>query len=115
MSKDIALTITAFVRQYVKDNGRGCPKGALLHVGGFKAKDIQRAIECNLLESARGSEGGLFPAGERPAPKTQGSESLKSRLIDALRIVASGEALDSKFARALVEEYEAECAGRRKE
>lgn len=110
MSK--ALEVSKFVRKYVSENGRGCPKGVLQHVGGFKAKDITLALETNLVEAGRGSEGGLFPYGEKPEAKERASVTLKSRLVDALRIVADGGTLDSDFARSLVNEYEAEIAKR---
>lgn len=115
MAQDIALDITAFVREYVSREGRGCPKGVLLHVGGFKAKDVAKVIEFGLVEAARGSEGGLFPAGERPAPKGTGDASLKSRLADAVRVVAEGGELDREFARELVAAYDAANEARRKD
>jgi len=111
MSK--ALEISKFVRNYVRENGRGCPKGVLQHVGGFKAKDIALALDTNMIESGRGSEGGLFPFGEKPAPKDRVAVTLKSRMVDALRIVADGGTLDADFARALVNEYESELEKRR--
>jgi hypothetical protein len=114
MAKDNALEVCKFVREYVSREGRGCPKGVLLHVGGFKAKDVERAIDNGLLESARGSEGGLFPMGERPAPKGSGDTSLKSRLADAVRVIADGGELDRDFARNLVAEYDAANEARRK-
>jgi hypothetical protein len=114
MAKDNVLEIAKFVREYVGREGRGCPKGVLLHVGGFKAKDVEKALDLNILESARGSEGGLFPAGERPTPKGSGDASLKSRLAEAVRVVAEGGELDRDFARNLVAEYEAANESRRK-
>ena len=111
MSK--ALEVSKFVRKYVEANGRGCPKGVLQHVGGFKAKDIAHALDTKLIESGRGSEGGLFPYGEKPAPKDRAVVTLKSRMVDALRIVADGGTLDADFARTLVDEYEAEIEKRR--
>lgn len=114
MAKEAVLDIAKFVREYVAREGRGCPKGVLLHVGGFKAKDVQKAIDVGILESARGSEGGLFPMGERPAPKGNGDTSLKSRLADALRVIASGGTIDRDFASNLVAEYDAANEARRK-
>lgn len=114
MAKDAVLDIAKFVREYVARENRGCAKGVLLHVGGFKQKDIQRALDNGILEAARGSEGGLFPMGERPAPKGSGDSSLKSRLADAVRVVAEGGELDRDFARNLVAEYDAANEARRK-
>ena len=104
--KQMSKSITQFVSKFVTENGRGCPKGVLIHVGGFKAKDIAALIESGTLESGRGSEGGIFVAGTRPAPKDRASVSLKSRMADFLRT------LSDNTARQLVEEYDAELAKR---
>jgi hypothetical protein len=100
-------TIVEFVRNYVNENGRGCPKNVVIYVGGFKAKDIVAALEANVLETSRGSEGGLFPAGEKPAPKGDNNPTLKARMVDFLRT------LDDDTAKALVSEYDAEIEKRR--
>lgn len=113
MATDKTLDVVKAVRKYVNENGRGCPKGVLLHVDGFTAKDIKRAIDNGLLESGRGSEGGLFPMGEKPQPKDRAIVTLKSRMVDALRVVANGDTLDKDFAANLVAEYEAEIEKRR--
>ena len=113
MATDKALEVCKAVRKYVSENGRGCPKGVLLHVHGFTAKDVKRAIDNGLLESGRGSEGGLFPMGEKPAAKERAIVTLKSRMVDAIRVIADGGTLDADFARGLVNEYEAEIAKRR--
>jgi len=113
MATDKALDVAKAVREYVNANGRGCPKGVLLHVNGFAAKDIKRALDRGIVESGRGSEGGLFPMGERPAPKDRAVVTLKSRAFDALRVIASGGELDRDFAANLVREYEAEIEKRR--
>lgn len=99
--------IVAFVEKYTYENGRGCPKGVLIHVGGFKAKDILAVVDAGLLESGRGSEGGLFPAGCKPSPKVAVNISLKSRMADYLRTLT-----DDSVALALVAEYDAELARR---
>jgi hypothetical protein len=106
-------TIVEFVRNYVNENGRGCPKGVILHVGGFKAKDITAALESNVLETSRGSEGGFFPAGEKPAPKGSGEATLKARMVEALRAHANGDEFDRAYSAALVAEYDAEIEKRR--
>lgn len=113
MATDKALEVAKTVRKYVSENGRGCPKGVLMHVNGFSAKDIKRAVDNNLVESGRGSEGGLFPYGEKPTAKERIAVTLKSRLVDALRVVANGGTLDADFARSLVKEYDAEIEKRR--
>lgn len=101
-------TIEKFVAEYVKANGRGCPKGVLVHVGGFKAKDITALIESGDLEAGRGNEGGLFPKGGKPEPKGDGGESLKSRAFEYLR------GINDDHARQLVAEYDAMNEKRRK-
>jgi hypothetical protein len=106
-------TIVQFVRTYNREQGRGCPKGVLLHVGNFKAKEIESAVDAGLLEASRGKEGGFFPMGERPAPKSSGESTLKARMVEALRVHADGDQLDREFAAALVAEYDAEIEKRR--
>jgi len=113
MAKDKAILVTEAVERFTKENGRGCPKGVLLHVDGFAAKDIKRALDLGLVESGRGSEGGLFPKGAKPQPKERSAVTLKSRMVDALRVVADGHTLDRDFAASLIAEYEAEIEKRR--
>jgi len=113
MSTDINATILAFVKGYVDQNGRGCPKGVLLHVGGFKAKDIAAMLDAGLLDAGRGSEGGLFPAGEKPAPKGEVA-TLKGEAFTLLRFIAQGGQVEREVIADLVARYDAECAARRK-
>lgn len=113
MATDKALDVVNAVRAYVEENGRGCPKGVLLHVNGFTAKDVKRAIDNGLVETGRGSEGGLFPKGEKPAAKDRAVITLKSRMVDALRVIATGGTLDKDAAATLVAEYEVEIQKRR--
>jgi hypothetical protein len=101
--------ILAYVSEYVNEHGRGCPKGVLVHVAGFKAKDVAALIDSGAVETGRGNEGGLYPRGGKPQPKTEGGESLKARAFDYLRTI------DTDTARQLVEEYEAQNAARRKD
>lgn len=103
--------ILAFVLNYVEQHGRGCPKGALIHVGGFKAKDVAAMVELGELEAGRGNEGGLFPKGQKPTPKTDGAESLKSRAFEYLRRLAAHGDVTAKD---LVAEYDAMNEKRRK-
>lgn len=103
----MAKSILSVVREYVRENNRGCPKGVLQHVHGFNAKDIRLALETGILESGRGSEGGLFPAGEKPAAKERATVTLKSRMVDFLRT------LNDPTAKALCAEYDAEIEKRR--
>ena len=104
----MAKDILSFVRDYCNEQGRGCPKGVLIHVGGFKAKDIAAMLDAGTLESGRGSEGGIFVAGEKPAPKQRESVSLKSQAFDILRRVMNGEHVERADAAYLVRQYDAE-------
>lgn len=104
----VQTDILSFVTKYVDENNRGCPKGVLIHVGGFKAKDIAESLDTNILESGRGSEGGLFPFGQKPSPKGDNAESLKARAFEYLRTI------DSDIARELCAEYDAQNLARRK-
>lgn len=104
-------SIVAFVANYVKENNRGCPKGVLVHVGGFKAKDIAALVDAGTLEAGRGNEGGLFPKGQKPQPKGDNGESLKGRAFEYLRGLAlRGDVV----AVDLVKEYDEMNALRRK-
>ena len=104
-------SIVAFVANYVKENNRGCPKGVLVHVGGFKAKDIAALVDAGTLEAGRGNEGGIFPKGQKPQPKGDNGESLKSRAFEYLRGLAlRGDVV----AGDLVKEYDEMNALRRK-
>ena len=104
----MAKSITQFVQDYCNENGRGCPKGVLIHVGGFKQKDIAALLENGTLESGRGSEGGIFVAGNKPAPKQRESVSLKSQAFDLLRRIMNGEHVERADAAYLVRQYDAE-------
>jgi len=106
--KEMSSAIEKFVEKYTYENGRGCPKGVLIHVGGFKAKDIAAMLESGALVSGRGSEGGIFLAGTKPAPKERVSVSLKSQMADLLRIIASGGHVERADAAYLVKQYEVE-------
>lgn len=103
--------ILSYVARYVNENGRGCPKGVLIHVAGFKPKDIQALIDVGAVDTGRGNEGGLYPRGAKPEPKTDGSESLKSRAFEYLRgLAARGDVMAQDF----VAEYDAMNEKRRK-
>jgi hypothetical protein len=113
MATNIETQILSFVRSYIEQNERGCPKGVLLHVGGFKQKDILAMLDAGTLESGRGSEGGIFPRGERPTPKGD-APTLKGEAFGILRTLANGGHVSTESIARLVEQYDAECAARRK-
>lgn len=110
--RDGALEVAKFVRKYVNENDRGCPKGALQFIGKFTAKDIKRATDNGLIQSGRGSEGGFYPFGEKPEVAAHEAITLKSRMVEVLRAAANGDKIDADFAGKLVKLYEAECAKR---
>jgi len=113
MATNIETQILSFVRSYIEQNERGCPKGVLLHVGGFKQKDIAAMLDAGTLESGRGSEGGIFPRGEKPTPKGD-APTLKGEAFGILRTLANGGHVSTESIARLVEQYDAECAARRK-
>jgi hypothetical protein len=113
MATNIETQILSFVRSYIEQNERGCPKGVLLHVGGFKQKDILAMLDAGTLESGRGSEGGIFPRGEKPMPKGD-APTLKGEAFGILRTLANGGHVSTESIARLVEQYDAECAARRK-
>ena len=112
MATNTNTEILAFVRSYIAENERGCPKGVLLHVGGFKAKDIAAMLDVGTLESGRGSEGGIFPKGEKPTPKGD-AVTLKGEAFAMLRRIMNGEHVERADAAYLVRQYDEECAARR--
>lgn len=109
-----AYAVRDFVASYVERNGRGCPKGELQFVGKFSAKDIKKATAANLIESGRGSEGGFFVYGTKPIPTGDVSVTLKSRMVDQLRLAALGTVISADTAKSLIADYELECTNRAK-
>jgi len=106
----MSVSIGSVVREYVSANGRGCPSYVLL-AAGFKQADIKNAIAFGIVESGRGKEGGLFPAGEKPA--AQGNDpTLKGRMVEILRTLASGGTPDVGEVTAILADYDAECQRR---
>jgi hypothetical protein len=103
----MANTLVKFVESFVAKNGRGCPKGALQFVGGFSDKEIKAAAMGGEIVSVRGPQGGYYVAGYVPvAGADKAPTTLKARMADFLRT------LDSDIAKALVSDYERECAKR---
>lgn len=105
-------SIETFIADYVNKNGRGCPKGVLQFVGGFTASDIDTAQESGTIESSRGPQGGFFVAGTKPAPQSDVSVTLKSRMVDTLRAIRHGFTVDNREIDILLAEYAAECQKR---
>lgn len=94
---------------FVNEHNRGMETFRLQALG-FTKSDIAEAVEKNILESRRGRTGGIYPFGMVPEVET--AETLKSRMADALRIIASGEKLDIAVAISIIEDYDAECQKR---
>ena len=109
----MATSIVEFVRAFNAKEGRGCPAGAIEYVGGFSKKDIKTAKDKGLIVSAKGTDGGFFPAGEvNKTSKAKVKDSLKADMVAFITAVANGNA-DAKMkdaANALVARYNAECA-----
>lgn len=108
--------LVAFVRNYNTANGgKGCPRGVMIHLGGFNAKVVDAAHESGTLEASVGGKGGSWPAGERPAPKNDGTPAtIKARMAAALTIIAGGGTIAPSDAAAILADYEASNAKRRK-
>lgn len=105
--------IAQFVRQFVQEHGRGCPKGVLLYGQGakFSNKDVQRAMPKSddnengegAIEGAKGRDGGFWPFGE--VPESSGPDaSLVSELADAIRTHCA----DKPGMRDLLSRYDAQ-------
>ena len=71
-------------------------------------------LDAGTLESGRGSEGGIFPKGEKPTPKGD-APTLKGEAFALLRIIAEGGHVERSDAAYLVKQYDIECAARRKQ
>lgn len=107
--------LVAFVRDYNDTNeGRGCPRGVMQYNGGFDPAVIRFAHETGVLESGRGKEGGSWPAGAKPLPKTDDAPSVTARAFDMILALSRGEAVSRDAARQLWDEREALNASRRK-
>lgn len=109
--------VSELVKAHNDRFGRGCPKGVLQFVGGFKAADIDKAVDNHEIEATRGKEGGFYLFGNVPTPQTDMDPSLKSRMVALIQKIAD-EAPDSDEgieAITLLNEYKAECEGRKKE
>lgn len=107
--------LVQFVREYNDNNeGRGCPRGVMQHVGKFDPAVIRFAHDTGALESGRGKEGGSWPAGAKPLPKTDDAPSVTARAFDMILALSRGETVDRDAARQLWEERESLNAQRRK-
>jgi len=106
----MSVSIGSVVREYVSANGRGCPSYVLL-AAGFKAKDIKDAVQFGIIESGRGKEGGLFPAGEKPAAQSS-DPTLKGRMVEVLRTLVNGGTPNMGEVTSILADYDAECQRR---
>lgn len=110
-------SLIAFVRNYNMNNGgKGCPRGVMLHVGGFSAKVITEAHESGDLVASVGGKGGSWPAGEKPESKNDASEpcTVKARMAALLGIIAQGGTVAPTDAAAILADYEKQNEKRRK-
>ncbi len=107
--------LVEFVRQYNTANNSGCPRGVMQHVGKYNASLIKFAHDTGVLETRKGRDGGSWPAGSMPAPKTEGGDSVTSQAFDMILAFSRGHDVDRELARDLWERREAMNANRRKE
>ena len=108
-------SLIAFVERYNEENESGCPRGVMQHVGKFNASLIKFAHDTGVLETRKGRDGGSWPAGKMPAPKSDGGDSVTSLAFDMILAVSRGESIDRNAARDLWERRELMNANRRKE
>jgi len=106
----MSVSIGSIVREYVAQNNRGCPSYVLL-AQGFKQADIKNAIAFGIVESGRGKEGGLFPAGEKPAAQSS-DPTLKGRMVEVLRTLVNGGTPNMGEVTSILADYDAECQRR---
>jgi len=107
--------LVSFVRSYnAAHDGKGCPRAVMIHVGGFNAKLIAAAHEGGTLVASVGGKGGSWPVGERPAASEDGPGTVKARMASALTIIANGGTIAPSDALAILADYEAQNAKRRK-
>ena len=109
MANDTFTNLLSVVADFVNTHKRGMETFRLQALG-FNKAILADAIDAKVIESRRGRTGGIYPFGQ--VPEVAITETLKSKMADALRIVASGETLDSDYAAMLIAEYEAECQKR---
>lgn len=111
---DRVVALSLAVRNYVKENGRGCPSGHIIHALGFTQVELNHAVETRMIEKAKGKTGGCFPFGE--VPESEGSEPSTTALaFDMILAFSRGETIDRDAARTLWEKRESMNANRRKE
>lgn len=110
-----ANKLAGIVRANFETTGRGMPSGEAVHVHKFTPKDIERAVDMNLVEKRKGKEGGLFPFGAVPEKSGDDTPSVTSRAFDMILALSRGETIGPDAARALWEEREALNVKRRKE
>ena len=110
--------IVAFVRKFNAKENRGCPMGAIEYVGGFSKAEIKAAKVAGKIESGKGSEGGFFVGGMKPAAKGPVVKAtVKNQMAAFMRMLAVGHTLtveDIDQAKAILRDYDAQNAKRRK-
>lgn len=111
MAKELSYNanLVSLVEDFFKQHKCGM-ETFRIQTAGFNRADIQEAVKAGKLETQRGRSGGVFPYGQ--IPEVQNVETLKGRMADALRIIASGGILDTDVAAELISLYEAECQKR---
>lgn len=110
--------LVAFVGKYNKNEGRGCPVGAIEYVGGFTKPEIKAAKASGKLESGKGNEGGFYVAGNKPAAKGPVVKAtVKNQMAAFLRNLKQGHtvtAQDMERVSTILADYDAQNEKRRK-
>ena len=110
--------IVAFVAKFNREQGRGCPAGAIEYIGGFGKADIKAAKASGMIESGKGSEGGFYVAGEKPAAKGVAVKAtVKNQMAAFLRGLHTGMTITPDMTDTvsrLLGEYDRQNARRRK-
>lgn len=106
--------LVKFVREFNRENGgKGCPRAVMQHVGKFAPALIKQAHETGILVASVGGKGGSWPEGEKPESGDDAPATVKARMADALRVIASGGTIAPTVAQDLLAEYDAQNAARR--
>lgn len=105
--------LVSFVRKFNTENGgKGCPRDVMRLIGGFNATLIKQAHDSGILVCSVGGKGGSWPEGEKPESETA-PVTVKARMADALRVIASGGTVAPSVASELLAEYDAQNAARK--
>ena len=110
--------VVAFVRNFNMKENRGCPQGAIEYVGGFSRNEVRATKNAGLIESGKGSEGGVYVAGGKPVAKgITVKATVKNQMAAFLRSLNAGNTVtesDMATVRSILQNYDAQNERRRK-